>query len=751
MAEDCDRTPSFDDLFDILSGIPEERLRSLWYKFNPENSRASKAHQLAHRLLYSIVSFFLKKKDEVERIARSVSSDAPANRSALYVFNKIQGSDGVALGKRGAAETPNEEFAEEDGSVLTDLARILMVLVEENLCGPSVRDRACRAAIKVFKSNSQDRSMELRELIEEFSLQCGSLDFEDEENAEVSALKSIEEPSPSMRSTIACRTNPMTIPIQKPTESLNTSEITMPSHFEISASPTASFISSSCQDNLNSSIANPEECGVNTANSTNVSLNNYNNAVLNLPSACCVEERKVTDSTRAQHGEQEGALSVCPTKSSSRAKVNETRPTECTGNTKGGLVVTSKSKLSGDQGTRNGEHTNSISHNPSLGMRGNQTNCSATTSLGKFSPSGVPSEIPFALSATLSLEESFENKFYPFVVLHASEDVEIAESVRVRLESLGVVGGATFCGDFSIPGQSPIKCIEDAINNSAFTILLLTNNFKTRWADYETNMVLMHSINNEHKYNTVIPLLPKEDWLRENEIPFALNVIHGLDENSKYFERYVKKTFRKCVLEKHKKVWLSEQCQKQTQEKIKQVERDVQRAQEAVSARNEYMQLCNQLALMQQRYQFFQLSPTTPPHPGSAAVNGQAQPMLNPPLYPGFGFSGVYPPGFNYPLPPGFDYPLPPMLPNQQNCNPHPAFCQFMQPPFQPLNPGNSQVGQNVTVSSSAQQQGQGPNIIQIQHATNVQIGDSNQMTITESTESSESTDGEEEEDGDHN
>ncbi|XP_078411796.1 TIR domain-containing adapter molecule 1 [Cetorhinus maximus] len=708
MAEDCDRAPSLDDLFDILSEVTEKRLLSLWYKFNPDNSSASRVH----RLLCSIVLFFLKRKDEAERAARSVLNEMPANRSALYIFNKIRGSTGGAEGEGEASEMSNAEFAAEDGSVLADLASMLAVLVEENLCKPSVRNRACQAAIRAFKSNNQDHSLDLRELIEGFRLQFGPLDFEDEEeNAEVSPLKSIEVPVPSVRSTVACRTNPMTVPSQKPTDSFNTSEITIPSHFEISASPTASFISNSCRDNLNSSIANPEENAVNPANSTNVSLNNYNN-VLNLPSDEYSGREKVTHSIGARCGEQDNVLSVYSTKSSSGAKVNEVRPTECTVKTSGGQVVTSKSKMSG-----NVEHANSISHDPSVGVTklsaGDQPNSSETRS-GKFSP-------------PKAVEESFENKFYPFVILHAPEDMEIAENIQVRLESLVNMEGATFFEEFSLPGRSPIKCIEDAINNSAFTILLLTNNFNSRWEEYKTNIVLINSINNEYKHNTVIPLLPKMSRMSKEGIPFALSAINSLDENSRHFERHVRRTFTSVVLEKHKKFWLQEQRQKQIQEEENQVKNDLQNAWKTLSAQRNNMQLYAQLAQMQQ------FAHSSYPGPGTAI--GHTYPMLNPPLHPNF---PVFPPGINLPLPS--------VLPNQPNSNPQSAFYSYMQPPL-----CNSQGGQNVTVSSSTQQQSQGTNIIQIQHARNVQIGDANQMTITESIESSESTDGEEEVVSDHN
>ncbi|XP_078054287.1 TIR domain-containing adapter molecule 1 [Mustelus asterias] len=710
MAEDCDHIPSLDDLFDILSGVTEQRLFSLWYKFNPDSPRASKVH----RLLYSIISFFLKKKDEAERAARSVLNKMPDNRSALYILNKVVGSGGGTEGEGERLETSSEEFAAEDGSVLTDLALMLTVLVEENLCQLSMRNRACKAAIKAFKSNNQKRSLDLQECIEEFRVLCGPLDFEDEEvNVEVSPLKSIEKASLSMRSTAAYRTNPNQIP----TDSHNTSEITVPSHFEISASPTASFVSNSCRDNLNSSTANTEENTVNPVSSANVALNDSNN-VLNLPSDENLGAERVTHSIGARGGKQDNVLSACSTRGPS-GTIDDVRPTECTGETSSSQVVTSKSKMSGAQGTGNVEHTNSISPDPSGGVK--------KLSTGDQSPSSE------TMSAR-AVDESFENKFFSFVILHAPEDVEIAESLQVRLESLVNMEGATYFEEFSLPGRSPIKCIEDSVSNSAFTILLLTNNFKSRWEEYKTNIVLINSINNVYKYNSVIPLLPQKSRMPKEDIPFALRAINILDENSKHFERHVRKTFTLGVLGKHKKIWLEEQRQKQIQEKESEAQREIQNTLKTVSAQMNYMQLYNRLVQMQQLYPL-----PHPPCPGPAAVNGHTQPVLNPLLHPSL---PVYPPGFN-PL-------LQSILLNQPNVNPQSALYPFMQP-FQVINPGNSQGGQSVTLSSSTQQQSQGTNIIQIQHARNIQIGDSNQMTITDSTESSESTDDEEEGVGEHN
>ncbi|XP_078279724.1 TIR domain-containing adapter molecule 1 [Rhinoraja longicauda] len=702
MAEDYDLPPSLDDIFDILSGVPEERLFSLWYKFNPDNSKAS----MSHRHLYSIVSFFLKKDKEAERVARSVLKERSTNKSALYIYNRVQGLVDAAGREKRPPENSNKDLSVEDGSLLEDLALMFGVLVEENLCSPSVRNRACRAAVKAvkaIKSNKQDCNMELQEIVEKFRMLFGLLDFDGEDgNAEISALKSMEEPVQGRLTTMAFRTNPMTNLSQIVINPPGTSEMTLPSHFEISASPTASFTTNLSPDDLK--LSNPDDCTVNSANFTTVRSHNDN-----LPSSDnCLGNGKQTHSAGDQHQGELDLASLCSAKGSSGDKVNEVGPSECTGKTSSDQIVTSKSKMSQEQSTGNGKCTNSISYDPSQ-----------ETSKLKTSDQSNSSESLLAKSSSLGehpeVMESSEDTFYSFVVLHVPEDIEIAEEVQDKLASLGIKG--TTIDHLAVPGRSPIKCIEDAINNSAFTILLLTNNFNTQWADYEANVTLMHSINNEHKYNTVVPLLPKKNSLRTDRIPFALSAIIPLNENSRHFESQVKNIFKSTTLEKHRRDWLQQQRQKQIHSNTNQIKEDLRITRETISNERKYMDHYNQLIELQKHYPFPQ--PTSVSNPG----NVQGQPMLHPPPYPGF-----------------YTLPMPPVSLNQLHSN-------ILTPSlFQFTNPSSGPGGQNITVNNPLQHQGQGANIIQIQNAKNVQIGDSNQMTITKCTESSESTDDDEEE-----
>ncbi|XP_062888297.1 TIR domain-containing adapter molecule 1 [Mobula hypostoma] len=687
MANNCDPIPSLDDVFNILSQVPEERLLSLWYKFNPDNSNTCNVHCL----LYSIISFTLRKNEEAEKAVRSQLNEKSTDRSAMYIYNRIHGLVDAPDGEK--KPPPSADLSAEDRSFLADLALMFVMLEEEKLCSPPVRNRACQAAVNAFKSSRQDCSLELQELVEKFRLR---FDFEAEaETVGISALKSIQEYNHSKITTTAFKTSPIPIPSQAMVNVYSTSEMTLPSHFEISASLTASFTTEVRPNDLESSAAIPEPGTISSGNMITVGSNNGN-----IPSSDnCSRKGEVAHSSGGQQQGEQDPVSLCSAEVSSGDKVNELGPSECTGINCSDQIVTSKFKMSQVWNKETGSCTNSQEMTKSKPKV--QSNVSDDPS-----DKSTPSE---------AMEENFKDAFYPFVILHVPEDAEIAEHVRDRLESLGVKG--TTIDDISVPGQSQIKCIEDAVNNSAFTILLLTKNFNTQWADYETNITLMDSINNEHKNNTVVPLLPKKNPLQQDKIPFALSATVSLKENSRHFEKQVKSIFTKEALDRHRRGWLQRQTQKEIKSKTNQIKKDIQVAQETRSNQMKCMHFWNQLVEMQKNCQFF--PPISLPQPG----NVQDLPMLNPPLYPNVTT-----------LPPSFNPSVPPM--------------SQILPCSNPTTPSNSQRGQNISLETP----GQGTNIIQIQNARNVQIGDYNQMTVTECTAISGNSDDEddEEEDGNH-
>lgn len=157
-----------------------------------------------------------------------------------------------------------------------------------------------------------------------------------------------------------------------------------------------------------------------------------------------------------------------------------------------------------------------------------------------------------------SEEDEDEETFYAFVILHAPVDADVADSMRVRLERIIGCEGATFSDDFAMAGKCTLRCVEDAINNTAFTILLLTQNFNTHMHDLEANSALLNSVNKVHKHNTVIPLLPQQNSMARQDISMVLQTIVPLVED-RNFERKVQRSMSKAMIRRQHKLWIDEQ------------------------------------------------------------------------------------------------------------------------------------------------------------------------------------------------
>ncbi|KAJ3594524.1 hypothetical protein NHX12_003831 [Muraenolepis orangiensis] len=158
-------------------------------------------------------------------------------------------------------------------------------------------------------------------------------------------------------------------------------------------------------------------------------------------------------------------------------------------------------------------------------------------------------------------EEEEEEEFYAFVILHAAEDDEMADAMKERMESAcgGGLAGATFSEDFAHPGKSSLRCVSDAIDNSAFTFLLLTKHFpNTRRFQVETDSALINSIQQRHKYNTVIPLLPRKNCINKASMPIVLQTLVPLEEN-KSFDKKIKKVLSEKKVQEQRSIWLKEQ------------------------------------------------------------------------------------------------------------------------------------------------------------------------------------------------
>ncbi|XP_072515878.1 TIR domain-containing adapter molecule 1 [Salminus brasiliensis] len=163
--------------------------------------------------------------------------------------------------------------------------------------------------------------------------------------------------------------------------------------------------------------------------------------------------------------------------------------------------------------------------------------------------------------------EDEEETFYAFVILHAQEDDEEATRLKSKLERITSTTGATFAEDFAEPGRSTFSCVEDAINNSAYTMLLLTANFNTRLNEMNADSAVMNSIEKPHKYNTVIPLLPRDNSLTKSELPMILRTKVQMKEKDGAFEIMAKKILHPHRIQMQKKIWKEEQLVRKQREK----------------------------------------------------------------------------------------------------------------------------------------------------------------------------------------
>ncbi|KAM9688173.1 TIR domain-containing adapter molecule 1 [Trichechus inunguis] len=293
--------------------------------------------------------------------------------------------------------------------------------------------------------------------------------------------------------------------------------------------------------------------------------------------------------------------------------------------------------------------------------------------------------------------ESSEQKFYNFVVLHARADEHVALRVRERLEQLGVPDGATFCEDFQVPGCGELNCLQDAIDHSAFTILLLTPNFDCRLSLHQVTQALMSSFVRRGWQDSVIPFQPLETSQLSSDVSRLLSSLVCLDEHSQLFERKVKNTFKRQKLQERKANWKKEQEVRAVREHSQRLDGERQQVAEMNVACSAYWQ--SYLAWQAQMEKLHATLRT------QMSLGTQMPPGAQMP------FCGQVPLGFQPPLPTWPGYPQPPLSPWLAG-TPPPAFPQPSA--FLPAFPG------------PPQSPGLQPLIIH--HAQMVQLGLNNQM-----------------------
>ncbi|KAI4886880.1 hypothetical protein NFI96_004790 [Prochilodus magdalenae] len=241
--------------------------------------------------------------------------------------------------------------------------------------------------------------------------------------------------------------------------------------------------------------------------------------------------------------------------------------------------------------------------------------------------------------------ENEEEMFYAFVILHAPEDAEEAARLKARLERTSSTTGATFAEDFAEPGRSTFRCVEDAINNSAYIMLLLTPNFNTHLNELSTDSALMNSIEKPHKYNTVIPLLPRDNSLTSAELPIVLRTKIAMKEKDKAFEIMARKVLDPEKIRRQKKIWKEDlrirkqrEMQQELQDENRRHKDFIRESKKVRELEQERMRL-----LMQQQYLAHPYAPQSyQPFSGGAQPFGTVPPQQwqhpGPPHYSGTGW-----------------------------------------------------------------------------------------------------------------
>ncbi|XP_054445916.1 TIR domain-containing adapter molecule 2 [Pteronotus mesoamericanus] len=193
-------------------------------------------------------------------------------------------------------------------------------------------------------------------------------------------------------------------------------------------------------------------------------------------------------------------------------------------------------------------HHQSESKNPKISLH-DVAGHSSTTEMPTVEQQGAEGveEIPD--------EEAEEEVFFKFVILHAEDDISEALRVQDLLQNdFGIKPGIIFAEMPS--GRQHLQNLDDAVNGSAWTILLLTENFlRDTWCRFQFYSSLMNSVNRQHKYNSVIPMRPLNNPLPRERTPFALRTINALEEESRGFPTQIERIFRESVYKSQQTIW----------------------------------------------------------------------------------------------------------------------------------------------------------------------------------------------------
>uniref|UniRef100_A0A8B9GHL2 TIR domain-containing adapter molecule 1 n=1 Tax=Amazona collaria TaxID=241587 RepID=A0A8B9GHL2_9PSIT len=578
MAQSTPLQPSFEDVLHILSQVPQEKLLNLKHKlkhlvFGPSS-----------KLLQAMVLLALGQETKA-RICLDALRD---NRAAQYVHQTKLGAAGAQ--KDGEDLQPPEL----DAGAMELLAQIYKVLVKEKLCSPEAMERACQAASEACNGSKETapgpvNSIPPREQGEHGpAASMGSGDNQQMLRSDAAGFLLPATPNYVVRSSpvqigIHSDLSRLSSPRSLRSTESSLENLSLPSHLEISASPTVA---------LRSQASRPERAQQLDGDRQSHGLQE---------TSCTSPSSQPTQVLQAENAPQASSchpmVPVPDTQLPTMGAVNQPGESSDVSSTVAANPQAQKENTDKKQGEKQSSTGLPASRaavdtgpapvsmeEPHVPGDIPPNSASASISARSFPPpptysfastlpppQGPRSSLPYPLRSHSSpslawppplqtaepapTSEPESGKFFTFVVLHASEDEIVAHRVKDLLENMGVPNGATLCEDFAIAGRSHMTCFQDAMENSAFIILLLTKNFPCDLCMFQTNTVLMESIMNPSKSDSVIPFIPQENPLEWSQIPAVLGGLTPLDEKSPGFSRTVQNTFTTSRINEKKDSW----------------------------------------------------------------------------------------------------------------------------------------------------------------------------------------------------
>ncbi|NXF83280.1 TCAM1 protein, partial [Sclerurus mexicanus] len=575
MAQSTELQPSFEDIFTILSQVPQDKLLSLKLKLKHLIPGPSS------RLLQAMVLLTLGQETDA-RICLDALRDNPA---AQYVQQTKLGAAGVWQ------DGEDLQPPQLDAGAMALLAQVYKVLAQEKLCSPEAWDKACQAATKACQDTW-----------------WGILNNTSPEDKDKHGFATSMDPSDRFRtlrsdadaallrmgsSNCVVRSSPVQIggssDLSAPRTLCSVGSSSLTSCLEISASPTVVFHSqpsppgcvpqpsgaghpdgdtqghSPQESSWTSSPSSPpgQDTGAQVPRPEEALQGSSCHPALPVPSQGAVEPAQSSDvpsiateppAPRENMDGKQDEKQLSTGLPDPRAAVG-TDPTHISIEDSYVPAGISFNSTSASISTHSLHPPPTYSLSSTLPPLRQKPPSSLYPPPQCSSPSPAWPLPPLPAVDPVSLSEPDGGRFFTFVVLHASEDEVVAHRVKNLLESMGVPNGATLCEDFFIAGRSHMTCFQEAMENSAFTILLLTKNFPCNLCLFQADTALMQSILDPSKRYSVIPFLPKVDALELSQIPGMLRGLVILNESSILFSRTVHNTFNPKEISQKKAMW----------------------------------------------------------------------------------------------------------------------------------------------------------------------------------------------------